>query len=1283
MELYISEIREFVRARIDELAAEESDMLLDEIDDRNLNTTIDKSVEEAIAYIHRKAPASLMEGRILSHADLAGCVSLEDGVIDIDLINADLNEDVLRLVSFKAGDSCIKLTQAVYEDSPRARMQLNPYVQGRPDDPVIVQMDDSADFKPHYRYYTTRQTEDDLSFALRYFPYPRARVYSVSLSATRLRFETEGGFRAVHVSAEIAWSIASVPSWVTVSRHQGVGACDISVFVGANASTNENYATLEFVTEQGSAFLEIWQNAARAVMPGENTGTIPVEPDTPFLNVICERAVGGLISADPVGNTGLVELRVYAMKRLNWSAEFVDDVNNAFTITPGMGTGLGPTSYSTVWLGVQRANDGVTTRNATLVFTADGVDPVTFRVQQLPALSITPASVSLGAEGGIAQFSYVAGGNWTVRQLTSFTGLGLTGQYGGAGAGMVSVNVPANTDVSTRTIQFCIEALGISKPFSIMQVGTTALTQREVRIVEDSGTYTKAAGTYTLNLICSQGLTPSDLASYAVPNDWITGLSISQTSPTTMTLTFSLSQNTGNARFGSVHVKVAGQEAESIHSVNQEQGAAISGFSVDPEAIDVSAYASAQNVIVTSGEPFVATVDSGSPAGVRFYYNGTYHSSLNLPAGRHQFEVLLVAVSAETTTTIKFRINNSSSRYCTFTQVVGSGGGGGGTSDWITSSSAFATMDAGQGSTGMTGIVDASSDWEIRELPDWVSAEIYTSSSYQYAKFTALQNNFSSQDRRGSARLHISSSVYATVEITQRCAFIETSTEQSLAKEGTERSVSVTSKNGYAWTVTSVSDQWLTATKSPSNSLIISADENTSSDTRTATVTLSLTDYPSVTKTVSVTQAAVEVAVLPDTIGITGESTLYATCNQQTFERQVAASGPWLVDTNTLPDWLTVNYHGNVPTMTSELLVLSLSRNSSGNSREGTVKVYLSNNTSVYDELTVTQGPDVVIEIWKDGFVHEGNFVDDQDARAYEDTFDIKTTPTNVRWTIVQPEDGISVLDPLTLSGVGNATVRFSVERNDDFDSGQDYSVMVQAYDSVNTTEVIDSSTYRFTQGAAYFLLNETQIALTPLGPRDVVLRTSDSWILETDIYHFPFTLSRMTGPDQFEPVTNGGTTLGGDPDDLSSGTVLRLTGTSLKEMSVGTYNVVLKQVHTGRRITLTVRYMLRDDIYVSSRILTFIPVGLDGSTEPKSITVRCNEEWTAVASDNWIHPSVMSGSANWNTTVIFSPTLVGIGRHATYTITAGTKTAVISIYEFGNSITTPDDLEDLTDIIL
>lgn len=176
MNLYISEAITFVRTRLDEIAQSSSDMVVDSVDDRNLNLTVEKLLPEAIEEVHLAAPASLLEGFTFAEDSNVFSVGLSDKVIDVDFrapASGNPGFDVLRLVWFKCEDGI--LTSYVFaEDSPEGRIQLNKHIQGQPDEPVVVRQADSEGFRPHFKYYTTLLENPE--FEISVFPVPAKKT---------------------------------------------------------------------------------------------------------------------------------------------------------------------------------------------------------------------------------------------------------------------------------------------------------------------------------------------------------------------------------------------------------------------------------------------------------------------------------------------------------------------------------------------------------------------------------------------------------------------------------------------------------------------------------------------------------------------------------------------------------------------------------------------------------------------------------------------------------------------------------------------------------------------------------------------------------------------------------------------------------------------------------------------------------------------------------------------------------------------------------------------------
>jgi len=113
-------------------------------DNASLDNTIKRMLPEAINMVHLAAPVQLLEGK----NGTITSPSVTDGVLSFSTTN------FLRLVSFKASDSDIVLTDAIPEASPEGRKQLNPYIRGRYDRPRLVRLQAKDSFK----YYSLKDS---------------------------------------------------------------------------------------------------------------------------------------------------------------------------------------------------------------------------------------------------------------------------------------------------------------------------------------------------------------------------------------------------------------------------------------------------------------------------------------------------------------------------------------------------------------------------------------------------------------------------------------------------------------------------------------------------------------------------------------------------------------------------------------------------------------------------------------------------------------------------------------------------------------------------------------------------------------------------------------------------------------------------------------------------------------------------------------------------------------------------------------------------------------------
>ncbi len=191
--MLLSNAISFVRARLDEIAFNQDDMISAAQDDRNLDTTVERLFPEAAEVVFLSAPAHLLE------AETTETKQNQYGAVNI--VPAG---DFLRLVYVKASDSDIYVSNAVPFNSPEARMQEDKYTRGTPDAPVLVQGPSDSAYVTEFHYYSMTSTPGSIRLAYIKKPEivdgeifcPRLLSEAVFNELTAMVLETYGDQRA-------------------------------------------------------------------------------------------------------------------------------------------------------------------------------------------------------------------------------------------------------------------------------------------------------------------------------------------------------------------------------------------------------------------------------------------------------------------------------------------------------------------------------------------------------------------------------------------------------------------------------------------------------------------------------------------------------------------------------------------------------------------------------------------------------------------------------------------------------------------------------------------------------------------------------------------------------------------------------------------------------------------------------------------------------------------------------------------------------------------------------
>lgn len=187
--LTIDAATSYVRGVLDELITVDDIGMLASPDGVDINSLVERFILEAVIRTHNKAPILFLEGKQGAldtdySATMATNTEKEPKVVDIAML-----VPTLRVLSIKASDSSIVVTELIPEDSAEGRKQLNGYIRGEYDDPRVVLKKvwgSSGDHLPIMKYYSS-STETLPDFTLEYIPYPEIESNAVSI-APRLEY---------------------------------------------------------------------------------------------------------------------------------------------------------------------------------------------------------------------------------------------------------------------------------------------------------------------------------------------------------------------------------------------------------------------------------------------------------------------------------------------------------------------------------------------------------------------------------------------------------------------------------------------------------------------------------------------------------------------------------------------------------------------------------------------------------------------------------------------------------------------------------------------------------------------------------------------------------------------------------------------------------------------------------------------------------------------------------------------------------------------------------------
>jgi len=591
---------------------------------------------------------------------------------------------------------------------------------------------------------------------------------------------------------------------------------------------------------------------------------------------------------------------------------------------------LNPTSITgngTVTLAAE-ANVSINSRVATITVNGVGVASQTITVTQAgatPTLSLSAASVSIGKEANsTATNEIICNTNWSATVNASW--LALSPTYG-SGNGEMTFTAEANPTISTRTATVTITATGApTKTFTVTQAsGDPSL----------SVSTTNASIAKTTNSQAMVNITSN--TSWSATNDasWLT---LSTTSSTgNATLTFTAEANpTISTRVATVTVSATGVASQSI-TVTQAAGNAIISVSATTVTIGKSANSTA-SVNVTSNTTWNITV------------NETWlTSNISTATGNATLTITAEANPLLRTRYATVRISETGgiSKSITVSQLAG---------DLTLSVSATSVSIAKTAYSTASANVTSNTTWNVAIDTNWLTSNIKTSTGNAKITFYARANNTTST-RSATVTISAPGLTSQTVIVTQEAGdedlFVSLSATSAFLAQTANSSASVDITSNTTWNVSN-NATWLITdiiNSSGNQTLTLYARANKTTSQRSAIVTISSTDLPS--QTITVTQEA-------------GDATLSVSANSAVISNIDGSNGFVNITSNTTwtatddATWLTIN-----PTdaINNGILTFTAEANNTAVQRIATITISAPGVAS--KTVVITQEADIVTSVEK------------------------------------------------------------------------------------------------------------------------------------------------------------------------------------------------------------------------------------------------------------------------------------------------------------------------------
>ena len=623
---------------------------------------------------------------------------------------------------------------------------------------------------------------------------------SLTVSPESLEFSANKGEEMLSITSNTDWVITKDAEWITLDSDKGKGLATIAAGVTENTSLTSRTGTITVSTSDGSV--------KKTVSVRQSGADVIFTIDKNEFNVA---AAGESFSVKVTRNIGY---------KINSQPEWVkqpDKANNGNVDT---------------YTFTAEANTTTEAREGVIVFCNDNNECVPVTVKQAGAnatLSVSPAELTFTANTESKSLDVTSNTAWTAASDASWAKLNKTN---GSGNAQIAVTAEENTAITQRSATITI------KTADGKATATVKVTQSAANVIfsvdKNEHSVAAAGGDFTVKVTRNIGYKINSQPDWVKQTDKVP-------SGNTDTYTFNAEANTSTeAREG---VIVFCNDNNECVPVTVKQAGANATLSVSPAELTFTAKSESKTFSIASNTAWTAT--SSAP-----------WAKINAASGSGNAQVV---VSAEENTAITQR---------SATVTIKTADGKASATVKVTQSAAnvIFSVDKNEHSVAAAGgdftvKVTRNIGYKINSQPEWVKQTDKVPSGNTDTYTFKTEVNTSTAAREGVIVFCNDNNECVPVTVKQAGASTTLSVspaELTFTAKPESKSFSVSSNTD--WSVASSAD-WVkigTTSDSGNAQVTASAEENTATTQRTATITLKTTDGKA-TATIKVTQNPADV----------------------------------------------------------------------------------------------------------------------------------------------------------------------------------------------------------------------------------------------------------------------------------------------------------------------------------------------------------------------------------------------------------------------------------------